>query len=56
MGNMYIYLQIGVMDIDICGPSIPRIFGVEDEKVCLRNLRFIVYISFCILFLVHNKI
>ena len=25
-------LQVGVMDADITGPSIPRLFGVEDEK------------------------
>ena len=25
--------QIGVLDIDICGPSLPQVFGVQDEKV-----------------------
>jgi len=25
--------QIAVLDIDICGPSLPRIFGVEFEQV-----------------------
>ncbi|XP_052068406.1 cytosolic Fe-S cluster assembly factor NUBP1 homolog [Mytilus californianus] len=25
--------QIGVLDVDICGPSIPRILGVEGEQV-----------------------
>jgi len=25
--------QIGVLDIDICGPSLPKIFGVENEQV-----------------------
>ena len=25
--------QVGVLDIDICGPSIPKIFGVEGEQV-----------------------
>jgi len=25
--------QVGVLDIDICGPSIPRILGVEGEQV-----------------------
>ena len=26
-------LQIGLMDVDICGPSIPRMLGIEDEEV-----------------------
>jgi Mrp family chromosome partitioning ATPase len=25
--------NVGVLDIDICGPSLPRIFGVEGEQV-----------------------
>jgi len=25
--------QVGVLDIDICGPSLPKIFGVETEQV-----------------------
>ena len=25
--------NVGVMDIDICGPSLPQIFGVQDEQV-----------------------
>ena len=25
--------NVGVMDIDICGPSLPQIFGVPDEQV-----------------------
>ncbi|GAB5356889.1 hypothetical protein AAMO2058_000327200 [Amorphochlora amoebiformis] len=26
-------LEVGVLDIDICGPSMPRMMGVEDEEV-----------------------
>jgi len=26
-------LQIGVMDVDVCGPSIPRVFGLDGEQV-----------------------
>ena len=26
-------LQIGLMDVDICGPSIPRMLGIENEEV-----------------------
>ncbi|RKP24609.1 P-loop containing nucleoside triphosphate hydrolase protein, partial [Syncephalis pseudoplumigaleata] len=26
-------LQVGVVDVDICGPSIPRVMGVEGERV-----------------------
>lgn len=25
--------QIGVLDIDICGPSLPQVFGVQGEQV-----------------------
>jgi Mrp family chromosome partitioning ATPase len=27
--------NVGVMDIDICGPSLPQVFGVESEQVYL---------------------
>lgn len=26
-------VQVGVMDIDICGPSIPKVMGLEGEQV-----------------------
>ena len=26
-------VNVGVLDIDLCGPSLPRIFGVEGEEV-----------------------
>jgi Mrp family chromosome partitioning ATPase len=26
-------VNVGVLDIDLCGPSLPRIFGVEGEQV-----------------------
>lgn len=29
--------QVGILDIDICGPSIPRMMGVEDEEVRKSN-------------------
>ena len=25
--------QIAIMDVDICGPSVPRVMGVEGEQV-----------------------
>ena len=25
--------QVGLLDVDICGPSIPRVVGVEGEQV-----------------------
>ena len=28
-------LNIGVLDIDLCGPSAPRLFGVVNEQVFL---------------------
>eukprot|EP01097_Dermamoeba_algensis_P008101 TRINITY_DN5269_c0_g1_i1.p1 TRINITY_DN5269_c0_g1~~TRINITY_DN5269_c0_g1_i1.p1 ORF type:complete len:338 (+),score=76.32 TRINITY_DN5269_c0_g1_i1:1-1014(+) len=30
--------QVGLMDIDICGPSIPQIMGVEDEQIHRSNI------------------
>ncbi|KAG5458294.1 MAG: P-loop containing nucleoside triphosphate hydrolase protein, partial [Olpidium bornovanus] len=29
----FLSLQVGVLDIDICGPSIPKIMGVEGETI-----------------------
>ena len=26
-------MQVALLDIDICGPSIPKIMGIEDETV-----------------------
>lgn len=26
-------MKIGVLDIDICGPSLPQVFGVQGEQV-----------------------
>lgn len=28
-----IFVQVGLMDVDICGPSVPRIMGLEGEQV-----------------------
>ena len=33
--------QVAVLDVDICGPSIPRILGVEGEQVVM--ILFIIY-------------
>lgn len=30
-------LQIGILDIDICGPSIPRMLNLENEEVHQSN-------------------
>ena len=29
--------QVGLLDIDICGPSQPKMMGVEEEQVCARS-------------------
>ncbi|KAF9973886.1 cytosolic Fe-S cluster assembly factor nbp35 [Actinomortierella ambigua] len=29
--------QVGVMDIDICGPSVPKMFGLEGEQIHSSN-------------------
>lgn len=31
-------INVGVLDIDLCGPSAPRMFGVLDEQVSLQIL------------------
>lgn len=45
-------LQVALLDVDICGPSIPRIMGLEGEQVsCVSqsssnmNISFDIYIS-----------
>lgn len=30
-------LNVGLLDIDICGPSVAHIFGLNDEKIHLSN-------------------
>lgn len=27
-------LQVAVLDIDVCGPSMPRVMGLLGEEVC----------------------
>ncbi len=34
-------LQVGIMDVDITGPNIPKMFGVEDEKLHVLDERLI---------------
>jgi len=30
---LFVYVQVAILDIDICGPSIPRVMGVLGEQV-----------------------
>jgi Mrp family chromosome partitioning ATPase len=30
-------LQVGLLDIDICGPSIPKMLGLEGEEIHQSN-------------------
>ena len=30
-------LEVGLLDIDICGPSIPRMLGIESEEIHQSN-------------------
>lgn len=30
--------EVGLLDIDICGPSIPKIMGIESEQIHQSNL------------------
>lgn len=32
------HLQVGLLDIDICGPSIPKMLGLEGQEVHQSNL------------------
>ena len=31
--HYYFMFQIAVLDVDICGPSIPKVMGLEGEQV-----------------------
>lgn len=31
--HYYFIFQIAVLDVDICGPSIPKVMGLEGEQV-----------------------
>ena len=31
------FLQVGLLDIDICGPSIPKMLGLEGEEIHQSN-------------------
>jgi Mrp family chromosome partitioning ATPase len=31
--SLCVYVQVAILDIDICGPSIPRVMGVLGEQV-----------------------
>ena len=33
--------EVGIMDVDITGPNIPKMFGVEDEQLHVENERLI---------------
>lgn len=34
--------KVGVLDVDLCGPSIPRMLGLEGQEVCLVFLYFLL--------------
>ena len=36
------------MDLDLCGPSIPRMLGIEGYKIYFDNFKMIYYILFMI--------
>ena len=29
----FFFLQVGIVDLDICGPSVPKLMGVENQTV-----------------------
>ncbi|CAN6811489.1 unnamed protein product [Brassica oleracea] len=38
--------QVGLMDIDICGPSMPKMLGLEAHEIHQSNLRWsLVYVG-----------
>ncbi len=32
-GFLFFFLQVGLLDVDICGPSVPRMLGLEGREV-----------------------
>lgn len=36
-------LKVGLLDLDICGPSVPRIMGLCDSNVCLLFFSYAIY-------------
>lgn len=43
--NVLDVLKVGVLDIDICGPSIPKVMGLEGEQVGSLILLFTVHLK-----------
>ena len=37
LSSMFPVLQVGLLDIDICGPSIPKMLGLEGEEIHQSN-------------------
>ena len=35
--NALLMVQVGLLDIDICGPSIPKMLGLEGEEIHQSN-------------------
>ena len=35
--NIHTSMQVGLLDIDICGPSIPKMLGLEGEEIHQSN-------------------
>lgn len=35
--TVFTVLQVGLLDIDICGPSIPKMLGLEGEEIHQSN-------------------
>lgn len=38
MNTLGLFAQVGLLDIDICGPSIPKMLGLEGEEIHQSNL------------------
>jgi Mrp family chromosome partitioning ATPase len=46
--SLCIYIQVAILDIDICGPSIPRVMGVLGEQVHQSGSGWSPVVSQCV--------
>ena len=33
VSGVIVYFQVGLLDVDLCGPSLPKMFGVNGQDV-----------------------
>lgn len=50
-------MQVGIVDLDICGPSVPKLMGVQGQSVVNSQygwvpIRYIMYLDLEVIYLV----